>query len=343
MIRRRDLWAAIGIAGVAVLLLTFAIGSMVSLGVHAGHHALGDAHDDAVATTPPDEPFVAADRVPVLCYHYIRGGGNPLQIVRVFGYVVLSLPLMDDTEIWRVGRRSFERQIDYLARRGYRTVSLDDLHEWQMGRRVLPAKSIVITFDDADESVYDYAYPVLQKYGMRATVFVVTSQAGKHWNGIRVLDWDRLREMQRSGVFEIESHTHDYHYKVGERGNAMPVFAASSDAVAARAGGTGANPGDALFRDLARSRETIERQIGTSPRYLAWPYGFGNAAVDQVALDAGFSRTLSLRARPNHRLTGDRFLLSDTERFEIPRYTVTARTSLRTFHEMLDGTYSPAK
>ena len=340
MVRRRDLWVAIGIAGVTVVLLTFAIGTMVTLGVHAGHHALADRRDDAGAVAP-DEPFAPADRVPVLCYHYIRGGNNPLQVIRVFGYVVLSLPLVDDAEIWRVGRRSFERQIDYLVKRGYHTVSLDDLHEWQMGRRVLPAKSVVITFDDADESVYDYAYPVLAKHGLQATLFVVTSKAGTRWNGIRVLDWDRLREMQRSGVFDIESHTHDFHYKVGERDDAMPVFVASSEGAAARAAVD--NRGDRLFQDLDQSRETIERQIGRSPRYLAWPYGFGNPAVDQVALDAGFSRTLSLRARPNHRLTGDRFLLSDTERFEIPRYTVTARTSLRTFREMLDGTFLPAK
>jgi hypothetical protein len=63
--------------------------------------------------------------------------------------------------------------------------------------------------------------------------------------------------------------------------------------------------------------------------------------VDQVAVEAGFIRTCALRARPNRRLTGGGVVLADTERFEIPRYTVTARTSLRTFRAMLDGTYQP--
>jgi peptidoglycan/xylan/chitin deacetylase (PgdA/CDA1 family) len=293
-----------------------------------------------------DDPDVVqmlapADRVPVLCYHYVRGPGSPLQLARVFGYVVLSLPLLDDSELWKVSRRGFERQIEYLVRRGYRTVSLDDVHEWQMGRRELPPRSIVITFDDADESVYKHAYPVLKKHGLRATVFVVTARVGTTWNGIRCLDWDRLREMQRSGVFDIESHTHDLHYKVGERDDARPVFVAASESPSAR--GVGARWDDALFDDLNSSRVTIERQIGRSPRYLAWPYGFGNPAVDQVAVDAGFMRTCSLRGRPTRRIAGERFVLSDTERFEIPRYTVTARTSLRTFREMLQGTYQPAR
>jgi peptidoglycan/xylan/chitin deacetylase (PgdA/CDA1 family) len=291
----------------------------------------------------PDDPDLVAygaatDRVPVLCYHYIRGAGGPLQIARVFGYVVLSLPLLDDTELWKVSREGFERQMEYLVERGYHTVSLDELHEWQMGRRVLPARSVVITFDDADESIYEHAYPVLRKHGLRATMFVVTSRAGTRWNNVQCLDWERLREMQRSGVFEIESHTHDYHYTVGERDNAQPVFVAASENAAAR--GVEARWDDTLFDDLNRSRDTIERQIGRSPRFLAWPYGFGNPAVDQVALDAGFTRTCGLRARPTRRIEGG-LLLSDTERFEIPRYTITARTSLRTFSEMLQGTYLP--
>jgi peptidoglycan/xylan/chitin deacetylase (PgdA/CDA1 family) len=337
MIRRKDMWVAIAIAAFVVILLTFSIGTMVTLGVHAGSKALGGRHEPIA---PVMESLPPADRVPVLCYHYIRGPGGPVQLLRVFGYVVLSLPLLDDSEIWKVSRGGFERQMEYLVKRGYTTVSLDELHEWQMGRRQLPAKSIVITFDDADESVYEYAYPVLEKYGLRATMFVVTARAGTNWNGVHCLDWNRLREMQRSGVFEIESHTHDSHYKVGKRGEAMPVFVAASHAAAVTGG---AGWGQPLFDDLNESRATIERQIGRRPRYVAWPYGFGNPSVDQVAIDAGFLRTCALRARPARPLSSSQLLLADTEHFEIPRYTVTARTSLRTFREMLQGTYLPPK
>jgi hypothetical protein len=54
-------------------------------------------------------------------------------------------------------------------------------------------------------------------------------------------------------------------------------------------------------------------------------------------------RTLALRARPTRPLSGEPLLLADTDRFEIPRYTITARTSLRTFREMLAGTYLPER
>lgn len=333
---RRDALIAGAIAVAAAAVLTIAAGVVLTLRVHGG------SDDERHATRPAaDAPFVATDRVPVLCYHYVRGPGSPLQIVRVFGYVVLSLPLLDDSELWKVSRRGFERQIEYLVSRGYHTVSLEELHEWQMGRRVLPAKSVAITFDDGEESTYTIAYPLLKKHGLKATVFVVTGRVGTTWNGVRCLDWDRLREMERSGVFAVESHTHDMHYKVGARDNSRPVFvAASQDGASRHVGSRWANE---LFADLTTSREQIERQIGRTSQFLAWPYGFGNPAVDQVAVEAGFMRTCALRARPNRRLgAGQSLVLSDTERFEIPRYTVTARTSLRVFREMLEGTYQPA-
>jgi peptidoglycan/xylan/chitin deacetylase (PgdA/CDA1 family) len=335
---RRDVLIAIGVALLCALLMTLAMGSMVSLGVNAGANVRD--RGEGAGTTPPRSPAAAAAHVPVLCYHYVRGPVGPLQVVRIFGYVVLSLPLLDDSEVWRVNRSGFERQMEYLVAHGYRTVTLEDLHEWQLGRRTLPPKPVVITFDDADESVYDYAYPVLERLGLRATVFVVTARVGTRWNDVRCLDWSRLREMQSSGVFDIQSHTHDLHYKVEVGDDVLPVcVAASEQPVAAE---SGERWEDALYRDLYESRTAIQRQIGRTPEFLAWPYGFGNPAVDQVAMEAGFVRTCALRARPSTALgPHGKLLLSDTERFEIPRYTVTARTSLRAFRHMLEGTYRP--
>src|SRR6187399_2270376 len=154
MTRRREVWVGISVAAAAALLLTYAIAVMVTFDIGDGKTDTRDA------VVNPDAPFIPADRVPVLCYHYVRGPGGPLQFARVFGYVVLSLPLLDDSEIWKVSRRGFERQMQYLVARGYHTVTLDDVHEWQMGRRELPAQSVVITVDDGEESAYKYIYPV---------------------------------------------------------------------------------------------------------------------------------------------------------------------------------------
>ncbi|MEJ2722593.1 MAG: polysaccharide deacetylase family protein, partial [bacterium] len=116
--------------------------------------------------------------VPVLCYHYLRERTTPLQFLKILGALLLNLPLIDDMDLWTQTAPAFERQMAYLASEGYETVDLDDLARWRRGQAVLPRKPIVITFDDGDRSVLDIAYPILERYGFKATVFVVTSKVG---------------------------------------------------------------------------------------------------------------------------------------------------------------------
>lgn len=342
--RRRDVLMALTTAVVAGLLVVLGSGVMVMLGLRTGS---GTRDHFSKATTNARSPIATSgsrvpSHVPVLCYHFIRNPGGPLHFARVFGYVVLSLPLLNESQLWNVSVGGFERQMEYLKDRGYETVSLDDVHEWQLGRRSLPAKSVVITFDDGDVSAHDLALPILQRLGLRATLFLVTARVGARWGDVRCLDWDTIRAMRRSRVFDIQSHTDDLHYKVNRQGDVLPVFIAASER------GYPLNEDEdwhaVVLRDLARSRLAIQLNVGRAPSYLAWPYGFGNPALDRIAVEAGFRRTCALRASSNEPLAPDETLrVADPQHFEMPRYAVTARTSLRDFRAMLEGTYHPGR
>lgn len=333
MLTRRDF--AIGFLITAVAAMAFVAG--MGLFVSRGFDSSGRVRFDAEAPAGVLADQRAADGVPVLCYHYLRDKSDPLRLLRVFGYVVLSLPLLNDTELWTTSVTEFERQMEYLKTHGYHSVTLDELYEWQLGQRELPSKPIVITFDDGEESAYDLALPVLSRTGFRASLFVVTSKVGTHWDGVRCLDWDRLRELSESGVFRIESHSHDMHYKVDADGASRPVFIAAS-AHGFKPGGY-AEWEQAARSDLERSRAEIEHYIGRAPSFLAWPYGAATPELDRIAQEAGFSSTCTLRARPNARAT--MAAGSGTVPLEISRYTITPRTSLRVFRSMLEGTYRP--
>lgn len=326
---RREFFIALLIAAVAALAFTAGMGLMVSSHFDSSGRVRMEAAPAVVDAAPAG--------VPVLCYHYLRDKSDPLRLLRVFGYVVLSLPLLNDTELWTTGTSEFERQMQLLKDSGYHAVTLDELHEWQTGRRELPGKPIVITFDDGDGSVYDLALPILARYEFRATLFVVTARVGTKWNGIDCLDWARLRELEESGVFRIESHTDDLHYKVEAGGRTEPVFVAASEHGAEL---EGSRDWERRVReDLERSRAAIERNTGRSPSFLAWPYGAANANLNRIAVEAGFVRTCSLRAKRNLRVFAT---ASDAAPpVEISRYTITARTSLREFKSILDGTYRP--
>ncbi|MFQ5510208.1 MAG: polysaccharide deacetylase family protein [Candidatus Krumholzibacteriia bacterium] len=316
------------------------------------------AHRGDETSLPYD---IERDGIPVLCHHFLREKSSPFQVVKILGALFLNLPLLDDMDVWTQTIGSFEQQMRYLHEEGYRSVGLDDLIEWQEGRLKLPPKSVVITFDDGDRSVL-LAEPVLERYGFTATLFIITGRVGVEWEGLETLGWDEIRELQARGRFSIQSHSHDLHYSVKTREGRMPVLAAAS-------GGLYAIPGagswrDIVFDDLRESRRVIAERLGTIPRFLAWPYGSTNSELDSIAVAAGFAGACTLVRGSNK--AGDRFTAAPRERrtpdadprfpatipfyrltgaqasphgawerYEVNRLTITARTSLRTFRQML--------
>jgi peptidoglycan/xylan/chitin deacetylase (PgdA/CDA1 family) len=146
--------------------------------------------------------------------------------------------------------------------------------------------------------------------------------------------------MSERGTFTVGSHSHDLHYKVGEKNDAEPVFLAAHDGRHAFDGF--ADYRDLVLDDLERSRHLITRFVGRAPRYFAWPYGHSEPSLDLLAREAGYHRTLLLEAGMNHTFVStDRNSLPLVDRIPIRRYTITARTSLRTFQEMVTGEYVP--
>lgn len=282
--------------------------------------------------------------VPVLCYHFLRENTGTLQFIRILGSLFLNLPLLSDLEVWTQTRDTFDHQMAYLKREGYETIGMRELVAWRHGLGDLPRKPVVITFDDADRSVYEIAYPILRKYGFTATLFVPTANVGTTWDSVKGMDWDEIRELRQSGVFTIESHSHEFHYIVDTDDGRMPAYIAASRGLYELDDNEDWRA--SVYRDLRRSRVRIRKELGYDSRYFAWPYGFGTSELDSIAVAAGFHAVCTLRRGKVHRYpSGGQAALaaanggkpqSRWERFEINRYTITARTSLRGLRKMLD-------
>lgn len=82
---------------------------------------------------------------------------------------------------------SFEENIKTLLDNGYTTISFKDLNDAYSGKSTLPNKPIIITFDDGYYSNYEYIYPILKKYNVKASIFVVTDKIDKEIDGIKYL------------------------------------------------------------------------------------------------------------------------------------------------------------
>lgn len=275
--------------------------------------------------------------VPVLCYHYFRPGLTPLRVARVLGAVLFAMPTLPDKDYWTVSLPEFERQMQWLHDQGYRTIGLDELCDWMDGKAPKPERAVVITIDDGDESIVTMAAPVLRRYGFRATVFLLTGRTGQqNWNEVDFASWDQLRALEREGLVHVESHTHDMHTKVRSNGELVPRFLVAS---VDRDGDVSVDSD--LAHDLLESRDAIRTRLGHDAKYLAWPFGFGEAPTDSLAAELGFRRTLTLKPVRNDR---EAEAEDPEERPDgLGRYAITARTSMRAFELMVGGGPEPTR
>jgi peptidoglycan/xylan/chitin deacetylase (PgdA/CDA1 family) len=160
--------------------------------------------------------------------------------------------------------RNFERQMRYLAKKGYVGKSLSAYME-NPGD-----KDFVLTFDDAYQSVFVNAFPLLKELGFTATVFVLTNYIGKKntWDFTpgniysRHMNEDELKMLHREG-WEIASH--------GENHRAM----------------TGMHP-DSVAHELKHSKALIASLTGEEVKTFCFPFGVYNAGVVAMARAEGY-------------------------------------------------------
>ena len=126
----------------------------------------------------------------------------------------------------------FEEHMKTLQQAGYTPIFLSELYDIMKQAQIekengvvipelqLDKKYVVITIDDGYRSNYELAYPLLQKYNMKACISVITSRIHTGYvyssKEIEKMSWENLNEMQNSGLVEIYSHTYD-HEPVGDR------------------------------------------------------------------------------------------------------------------------------
>lgn len=203
----------------------------------------------------------------------------------------------------------FEGQLRTLHQHGYRVIPLRQLVEWYLGQGPAPApKSVVIVADDAHRSVYTDMYPLIRKYRVPVTLFVYPSAIS---NASYAMTWEQLREVKRSGLVDIQSHTY-WH----------PDFRKERKRLSPAAYGLLADS------QLRRSKERLERELGGTVDLLAWPYGMYDDDLLRRASSAGYRSTFII-AR-HHAGPGDSVL-------KLPRYPVLDADRGNAFLQILAG------
>lgn len=186
-----------------------------------------------------------------------------------------------DQKEFTVSKKSFEEQILFLKENGAYFITPEELHQYLTNKNVsIPDKCVLITFDDADESVYTTAYPILERENIPSLIFIVTNQVGnKDYDGLSLLDWEQIEELKKSDLITFGTHTHDMHYQTR---NGKAPFINKKNL-------------EGFKKDTNLSIGKFKKEFGIEPTYFAYPYGFGIPETDQVLKDNQFKMIFSLR------------------------------------------------
>jgi peptidoglycan/xylan/chitin deacetylase (PgdA/CDA1 family) len=175
-------------------------------------------------------------------------------------------PILLYHHLGSIGRRSrsylepklFEKQLAYCAESDFNVIDLAGLVEDIRAGRDIPSKSVSITFDDGWYDNYTHAFPVLQRRGISATIFLVSDRIGLDG----YLGWKEIMEMRRAGI-RFGAHTVN-HPRLTE----LSLSEARSE--------------------IGDCKKAIEDGLGEEVPIFCYPYGFFNRAVRDIIEETGY-------------------------------------------------------
>ena len=186
--------------------------------------------------------------VPVLLYHYVEQ------------------PSATDAgrKAMTIAPSVLENQLKALQGKQYETVFVRDIPAFLEGTKTPPKNPVALTFDDGYEDFYADAFPILKKYNVVATLYVISSFIGKGG----YLTSGELKDIIASGLVEIGAHTVDHphlsRHKTAEQRS-----------------------------EVVDSKKTLERDFGIDVDTFAYPYGDYDKRTITIVNDAGFTAAVT--------------------------------------------------
>jgi peptidoglycan/xylan/chitin deacetylase (PgdA/CDA1 family) len=176
-----------------------------------------------------------------------------------------------------VSPQAFERQMLFLKEHHYNVAPLETLASLIRDKKKIPPKTIAITFDDGNRDNYTNAFPILKKYGLPATMFIIVNEVGRP-QGDR-LSWDEIKLMQGSGIITFGSHT------LGPE----PLINIKSE--------------EDLKKQIFDSKKILEEKLGRKMNAFSYPEGRFNDHIRQLVINAGYK--LAVAANPGKKFPND--------------------------------------
>jgi len=223
---------------------------------------LGDAGAQPIATLFPTQPAApaaggapqpgvgAAAYVPILMYHYIRFVDAAIDEL---GYNLSTTP------------DEFAQQLAWLHEQGYSAVSMTTVQQCLRGEIACPPNPIALTFDDGYEDAYSTVLPILQRYGMRGTFYIVNSFVGQPG----YMNWEQLAALRDAGM-EIGAHTIS-HLNLTSLDQATVAY------------------------EISQSKAELDNRLGINVTSFCYPAGFYDWNIEALVQAAGYTNATTTR------------------------------------------------
>ena len=181
--------------------------------------------------------------IPILMYHSVENGAPPENRLVV-------------------SPQTFDRQMRFLKEHRYNVISLERLAGLLKAKAVIPPWTVVITLDDGYRNNYTEAFPILKRYGLPATIFVIVKEVGRPQHDR--LSWEEIKEMQSSGLITVGSHC------LGPE----PLINIPSP--------------QQLHAEVFNSKMILQQQLGRDVVLFSYPEGMFTPHIRQLVIDAGY-------------------------------------------------------
>lgn len=219
--------------------------------------------------------YLKEDTVPILTYHNIvdKIEDNPATTVNI-------------------STKKFESQIKWLSKHGYKSLTMDELYNWKTKNKKIPRKSVLITFDDGWKSYYEKAIPILEKYNMKSSVFVIFkySENSTNQNSNIYMNFNDIKDIiENHKDMQILSHSYNLHEK---------------------------EKADSKNYELYNNDIKEVSKLGYNIKYYAYPFGHSNNSYIDALKDNGYKMAFTFGPYANCKKNSDNYKIPRVGLFE---------------------------
>ena len=208
-----------------------------------------------------------------------------------------------DRDVYAISTKNLGQYLEWIQREGWHPIRLEDVWLARQGKKTLPNKALLLTFDDGALSSYNRVFPLLKQYKTPAVFAIPTSwingntkDAYEAYGKGNLMTWPQMREMVASGYAEFVSHSDNMHRGIlaNPQQNMQPAAITREYIEKQKRYETESEYQSRVVVDLKKSKQTLDRELGINSRAIFWPYGAVTTETEELAAQAGLPMSFSL-------------------------------------------------